>query len=1032
MNLAGPFIRRPIMTTLTMLSVLLFGVIAYRALPVSDLPNVDYPMIQVYAGLPGASPDTMAASVATTLEKEFSTIAGLDSMTSSSGRSSTSITLQFVLSRNIDAAAQDVQAAIARSVGRLPAGMPAPPTYRKVNPADSPILWLTLTSPLVPMSQLDEYGQTLIAQRISMVDGVAQVQVNGSQKYAVRIQLDPREMASRGIGIDEVADRIAEQNVSGALGFLDGAYQAATLLDNGQLMDARSYDPLVVAYPNNQPVRIKDIGAAIESVENTKTAAWYTVNGVRQRAIVLQILRQPGTNTVQVADAVKSLLPYFRTQLPASVSLDILRDGSKTIRESATDVQYTLLLTLALVVLVIFLFLRNFSATLIPSLTLPFSLIGTFTVMYLLDYSMDNLSLMALTLSVGFVVDDAIVVLENIVRHMEMGKGRLQAAFDGSREIGFTVVSMTLSLAAVFIPVLFMSGLMGKLFREFSVTIGAAVLVSGLVSLTLTPMMASRFLRDPHTIRHGRAYKVSEAIFQGMVNVYSWLLRGALRHRRITMLASLAILGATYWLFVNSSMDFIPLEDRDQIVVRTEAAQDISFESMTRHQLLLADIVQANPNVEKFMCSVGGNSGNLFVVLKPRRERQASAAEVIAQLRPKLNAVPGIRAMPAIPPPINTGGRYTKSAYQVTIQGGNLAEIYRYAVELEQKMRQMPLLTDVVTDLQQANPQLNVVIDRDKAFTLGVTPAQIEEAMLSGFGTRQVSTIMAPNNSYQVIMELLPQYQTNAAALEMLYIRSNKGNLVPLKSVASLREDVGPLAVNHSGQLPAVTVSFNLPPDVALGDAMKAVKDYTDATTPNGVTCNFQGTAAVFQSSLNSMLWLLALAVVVIYVVLGILYESFYHPITILSALPFAGFGALLTLYVFHLPLSMYAFVGIIMLIGLVKKNGIMMIDFALEVQRSEGKSAAEAIQQACVIRFRPIMMTTMAALMGGLPIAMGYGAGAESRQPLGLAVVGGLLFSQTLTLFVTPVFFVYMEKLRHWLHPRAAHPARAAAAPQA
>ncbi len=1030
MNLAGPFIRRPIMTTLTMFSVLLFGVLAYRALPVSDLPNVDYPQITVSAGLPGASPDTMASSVATPLEKEFTTIAGVDSMTSSSTQGSTTIALQFALNRDIDAAAQDVQAAIARAVRKLPANMPAPPSYRKVNSGDAPILWLTLTSPLVPMSQLDEFGQTLIGQRISMVDGVAQVQVYGSQKYAVRLQLDPRELFSRGVGINEVAAAVASQNVSGALGNLSGPYQAATLLDNGQLLDARSYEPLIVSKRNGNPVRLRDLGVALDSVENAKAAAWYTVNGVRQRAIVLAILRQPGTNTVQVADSVKALLPYFRSQLPASVSLDVLRDGSKTIRESASDVQYTLLLTLALVVLVIFLFLRNVSATLIPSLTLPFSLIGTFAVMYMLDYSMDNLSLMALTLSVGFVVDDAIVVLENIVRHMEMGKSRLQAAFDGSKEIGFTVVSMTLSLAAVFIPVLFMSGIVGRLFREFSVTIGAAVLVSGIVALTLTPMMSSRFLRDPHKIRHGHAYKVSEAIFQGMVNAYSWMLRGVLRHKLATMLLSMTVLGGMYWLFTNVSKDFIPLEDRDQISVNTEVAQDVSFDSTVEHQLALADIVQQNPNVEKFMCRAGANSGGMFLVLKPRKERKLSAAEVINELRPKLNAVPGVKVTMSIPAQINTGSRQSRSPYQLTLQGGDLAELYRYSTDLEQKMNGLKAITDISSDLQQKNPQINVTYDRDECVNRGLTPAQVQEALQSAFATRQVTTIMAPNNSYAVIMELLPQYQASPASLELLYIRSNEGDLVPLKSVARLSQDVGPLSVNHTGQLPSVTLSFNLAAGVSLGEAMDKVKALADEERPNGVTATFQGTAQAFQTSMDSMKMLLVLAIVVIYVVLGILYESFYHPITILSALPFAGFGALLTLYVFHLPLSVYAFVGIIMLIGLVKKNGIMMVDFALEVQRSEGKSAAEAIHEACIIRFRPIMMTTLAALMGGLPIAMGYGAGAESRQPLGLAVVGGLLFSQTLTLFVTPVFFVYMEKLRMWLHPAARHTPAATAAP--
>jgi HAE1 family hydrophobic/amphiphilic exporter-1 len=1024
MNIASLFIRRPIMTTLSMLSILLFGTIAYRMLPVSDLPNVDFPTIQVSASYPGANADTMASAVATPLEKEFSTISGIDSMNSTSSQGSTRIIIQFTLSRNIDAAAQDVQAAIARSARKLPPDMPTPPSYRKVNPADQPILYLTLTGPNLPMSELDEIGQTILAQRISMVDGVAQVQVMGSQKYAVRIELNPRAMAYRGIGIDEVASMVSQHNVNLPLGILSGADKIATVQANGQLTQASQYMPLIVAYRNGQPVRLSDIGTANDSVENDKTAAWYCTPRSRERAIILAIQRQPGANTMEVARAVKAILPSFRQNLPPSVSLEVLRDSSTLIEESAKDVQFTLLLTLALVVMVIFLFLRSLSATIIPSLTLPMSIVGTFAAMYLLGYSLDNLSLMALTLSVGFVVDDAIVMLENIVRHTEMGKGRMQAALDGAKEIGFTIVSMTLSLAAVFIPVLFMGGIVGRLFREFSVTIGVAVLISGGVSLTLTPMLCSRFLRPQRLAHHGLAYRVTEAAFQGMLRFYDWSLRRVLKYRRLTMVFSGVVLAATVCLFIVVPKGFIPSEDRSQIMVQTEAAQDISFSSLVNHQLELVDILQQEGDIERFMCSVGGgggvggsaNTGGMFLVLKPRKDRSLTADQLIERLRPQLAAVPGVQAFLTNPLTINIGARMSRSLYQVTLQGTDTDELNRYAADLEEKIRGMPNFQDVSSDLQLKNPQVHVEIDRDRAFTMGLTPEQIETALYTAYGTRQISTILAPNNDYQVIMELAPRYQSNPSVLSMLYVRSSNGQLVPLRAVTKLREDVGPLAINHSGQLPSVTISFNLRPGTSLGQAIDEVSALTRTSLPSGMTAGFQGTARAFQTSLGSMGWLLVLAIVVIYIVLGILYESVYHPITILSALPFAGFGALLTLLLFHAELSIYSFVGIIMLVGLVKKNGIMMVDFALEAQRSERKTASEAIHEACIIRFRPIMMTTMAALMAGLPIAMGLGAGAESRRPLGLAVVGGLLFSQTLTLYVTPVFYVYVDHLRAWL----------------
>ncbi len=1023
MNISALFIRRPIATTLAMASIMLFGLIGYKMLPVSDLPNVDYPMIQVNASLPGANPDTMASAIATPLEKEFCTIAGIDQMSSTSSQGTTSITLQFVLTRDIDAAAQDVQAAIARTLRKLPANMPAPPSYRKVNPTDQPILWLVLTSPDVRMSDLDEIGQTLIAQRVSMIDGVAQVQVFGSQKYAVRIELNPKALAARQIGVDEVADVVGDQyNVNMPLGSLIGPNRLASIQANGQIPVAEPYNQLIIAYRNGQPVRLKDVGRAFDSVENDQTAAWYVTPEKRDRAIILIIQKQPGTNTVDVCDAVKAVLPTLRDKMPASVDLTILRDASTLIRESFNDVQFTLLLTLLLVVLVIFLFLRNLSATIIPSLTLPMSIVGTFAVMYLLGYSLDNLSLMALTLSVGFVVDDAIVMLENCVRHLEMGKERVRAALDASKEIGFTIVSMTLSLAAVFIPVLFLGGIMGRLFREFSVTIGAAVLVSGFVSLTLTPMMCSRFLRNPENVKHGVAYRVTEAGFNGVLAFYNWSLWFVLRHRFATLLVAIGLLVASGFLFVVVPKGFIPNEDRDQLQADMDVAQDASFEETQRHQLQLVDIVQKDPDVTRFMSSSGANpgggganKGRMFLILKPKRTREKTADQIIDDLRPRLNAVPGVRTTLINPPVINVSGRQSRALYQLTLFDPDTVELYAYADELEQKMRAMGELTDVISDMQLKNPELDLEIDRDQAFTLGVTPLQIETALYGAYGTQQISTIFTPTNTYQVIMELDKNYQTDPGVLSMLYVRSSKGALVPLKVLAKQTESVGPLQINHTGQLPSVTISFNCRPGVSIGDAIAKINEIN--RVPNGMSSSFQGAAQVFQSALSSMIVLFGLAIIVIYIVLGILYESFYHPFTILSAIPLAAFGALLTLLIFNAELTIYAWIGIIMLVGLVKKNGIIMIDFALEAQRNEGKSAADAIHEACMVRFRPIMMTTMAALMAGLPIAFGYGAGAESRRPLGLAVVGGLLFSQTLTLYVTPVFFVYMEKLRVWLH---------------
>jgi hydrophobe/amphiphile efflux-1 (HAE1) family protein len=1012
-SMSDIFIRRPVMTVLTMVTILLFGLIGYKQLPVSDLPNVDFPTITVSAKVPGASPETMASTVATVLEKEFSSIAGIDSMSSVSTTGSTQISLQFSLDRNIDSAAQDVQAALGHAARNLPDGMPSPPSFRKSNPADFPILYISLSSPVLQLSELDRYGQTM-SQRISTIQGVAQVQVHGSQKYAVRIQLNPIALKAFDLDVDEVATAINAQNADQPMGQLNSSVRQLTLQADGQLTDAAGYRNAVVAVRNGRPLKLSEIATVIDSVEDTQSAAWFFTSTTKAQSIFLAVYKQPGTNTIKVVNAVKSVLPSLSETLPASAKLHILRDSGLPIKASVDDIQFTMLITLALVVLVIFLFIRNLSATTIPSISLPMSIVGTFAVMYLLDYSLDNMSLMALTLSVGFVVDDSIVMLENIVRHMEMGKGRMQAALDGAKEVGFTIISMTFSLVAIFIPLFFLGGIMGRLFREFSVTIGVAVLVSCLVSLTLTPMLSSRFLREPHLIHHGRAYQATEAMYQRLVDLYDRSLLFVLHHRLPTLLLSLLVLAATVYLFMIVPKGFIPAEDQGMILVSTETAQDASWDSMVQHAMKLAEITRQDPNIDRFLVRVD-TSVFMLIVLKPRSERALDVEQVIRELRPKLNSVPGIRAMPINRPPINISGRRVRSLYQITLQGLDTDQLYAAAKKLEQAMHEQPSLLDVSSDLQMENPQLKIKIDRDRALLLGISPRKIEDTLYSAYGDRIVSTINAASDQYSVILEFQPIYQTDASMLSMLYLRSGQGKLVPLTSVAKLDEGVGPLSINHTGQLPSVTLSFNTKEGVALGDVLADLQKLATSTLPNGVHASFQGNAQQFQASQASMGWLLGLAIIVIYIVLGILYESFIHPLTILTALPFAGFGALLTLMLFHTELSLYAFVGVIMLVGLVKKNGIMMVDFAVVAQQN-GKSPEEAIHQACIIRFRPIMMTTMAALMAGLPIALGYGAGAESRRPLGLAVVGGLLFSQTLTLYVTPVFYVYMDKLQQWI----------------
>jgi len=1028
MNFSELFIRRPVMTILLMIGIVVFGIVTYRSLPISDLPTVDYPTINVNASLAGASPETMAAAVATPLEKQFSTIAGIDNMTSSSTLGSTSITLQFTLDRDIDAAAQDVQAAIAKTLRQLPTGI-IPPSYQKTNPAASSIVLFALTSATLPLPQLDEVGETMIAQRLSTIDGVAQVQVFGAAKYAVRVQLDPVALAYRKIGIDEVATAINAQNVNQPTGVLWGPKTAYTLQASGQLQNALAFRTMSVTYRNGAAVELGALGRVIDDVENNRSASWY--NGVR--SIILAVQRQPGTNTVAVAKRVQAEMDALRSQVPGSVQIITLFDRSLGIEQSVHDVKFTLLLTLGLVVLVIFLFLRNLWATVIPSLALPMSILGAFPVMFVLGYSLDNLSLMALTLAVGFVVDDAIVMLENIVRHLEQGKPPLAAAVDGSKEVGFTIVSMTLSLTAVFIPIIFLGGIVGRLFREFAITIATAILVSGLVSLTFTPMLASRFLKAQSHASHGKVYAASERAYEWVVGQYKWTLDWAMRHRRAMLVFSALVLVGTGLLLKMVPKGFIPTQDTGQLNITTEAAQGTSFDDMVRRQRQVAEIVQDDPNVAALMSVAGGggpggggaNSGRLIVTLKPRKER-ADVETVVADLRRKLARLPGITAYPQIPPAIQIGGRQAKSQYQYTIQGSDVALLYPAAQKLIDAAKQSDKLQDVTSDLQLNNPQINVQIDRYRAATFGVTAGQIETTLYDAYGSRQVSTIYTPSNEYWVVLELLPQYQQDLSALNLLYVKSSNGRLVPLSSVATLEKTAGPVAVNHSGQLPSVTLSFNLAPGVSLGEGTAEVERLAAQHLPSGFTTGFSGTAQVFQSTQAGLLVLVVLAVFVIYMVLGVLYESFIHPLTILSGLPFAAFGALLALLVFHIELSVFAFVGIILLIGIVKKNAIMMVDFALEAEQKEGRAPADAIVHAAHIRFRPIMMTTMSALVGTLPVAMATGAGAESRRPLGIAVVGGLLFSQLITLYITPVVYTYLDPYNRRVSRRLAREERA------
>jgi HAE1 family hydrophobic/amphiphilic exporter-1 len=1021
-NFSELWIRRPVMTILVMTAILFFGLISYNSLPINNLPAVEFPTISVSASLPGASPETMATTVAKPLEKQFATIAGLEAMSSVNSLGQTQITLQFSLQRHVDDCAQDVNAKIAAARGELPTEMPTPPTYDKFNPSDWPIIYFALTSDTLPLNTINTYADTLLSQNFSTVYGVGQVQNLAPQKYAVRIQLNPKALANRGIGIDDVGNAIRTANVNLPQGTLDGSYQRFTVDSKGQLLTADPYRSLIVAYQNGYPVRVGDIGTALDSVQEDRVAAWYLTKGKTREAIVLAIKKQPGANTVKVSDDVKALIPKLKTMLPQAIEWDILYDQATYIRDSIEDVQFTLVITILLVVVVIFLFLRSIKPTIIPSIAVPLSLIATFAVMNLLGYSKNNLSLMALVLSVGFVVDDAIVMLENIVRHQEMGEKPMTASLNGSREIGFTIISMTLSLVVVFIPILFMPDVVGRLFREFAVCIAVAILISGFISITLTPMMCSRILKSSGKEKgKNRFHAASERVFDRALALYGRGLTWSLDHRGFVLLFTAVIITGTIYLFKVMPAGFLPSQDQNFFQAFTQAPDRISFDDLVKHQTAVHNIVRDDPDVVQALSVVGypnSNNGVIFANLSDLKKRgERPVDKLLQELRPKVNAVPGIVTFLQNPPPIAIGATSSLALYQYTLQSSNLDELYRYTDILEGKMKSIPGLVDVNSDIKLSNPKLEIIIDRDKASALGLSLQQIQDTFFSAYARRKISTIYTSTDAFYVILEVEPQYRMDPSALSMMYVKSNTGKLVQLDTIATISQGVGPLTVNHVGQLPGSTIAFNLERNHSIGDAVAAINNAAkEANVPHAIGRSFQGSAQAFQKSFASMGYLLIVTVLIIYIVLGILYESFIHPITILSALPLAGFGALLSLWIFGMELDMYAYVGIIMLIGIVKKNGIMMVDFAVEAERTEKLTSTESIHKACMVRFRPIMMTTMAALFGTLPIAVGWGAGGDARQPMGVAVVGGLFFSQLMTLFVTPVFYVYFDRINKWM----------------
>ncbi len=1025
MSISTPFIRKPVATSLLMAALVLVGIAAYPLLPVAPLPRVDFPTIAVSASLPGASPETMASTVAQPLERQFSQISGVSQLTSVSVLGSTQVTVQFDLDRNIDAAAGDVLAAINAAGGQLPKDLPSPPTYRKVNPADSPILILAVQSDTLPLIEVDDYADNILSQQISQIAGVSQVSIGGEQKRSVHIQVDPARLAAMNLSLEDVRNTLTNLTVDSAKGSIDGTRQSYALYDNDQLTEAKQYQNAIIAYRNGAPIRVSDIGVAVDGPENTRLAGWQ--NG--HRGIQLLIFKQPGANVINTVARIRAELPRLAAAIPPSVHVTTVMDRTLTIQASVKDVQFTLLISIALVVMVIFVFLRSFWATVIPSVTVPVSLVGTFAVMYLLGYSLDNLSLMALTIAVGFVVDDAIVMLENIYRYVEEGMKPMEAALRGAGEIGFTIVSISVSLVAVFIPLLLMGGIVGRLFREFAMTVSIAVVVSGIVSLTLTPMMCSRFLRHHHGT-HGRLYRLVEAMFDGMIGFYQRTLDVALRFQFITLCAFIATVAVTGFLFVKIPKGFFPSQDTGIIVGITQGSQDISFAEMAQRQMALAQVVGENPNVQSYSSSIGAglggqteNNGRIYISLKPWDERQSNAQQVIAQLAQSARAIPGAQLFMQAGQDINIGGRLAKTQYQFTLQDADIGELYQWAPKLLDKLRGITAVRDLATDQQMAGTTATLTIDRDAASRFGITPQQIDDTLYDAFGQRQIAQYFTQINSYHLILEVPPGMQGDKETLGKLYVKSSNGAAVPLSAIVKVDTSVvAPLSVSHQSQFPSVTLSFNLAAGAALGDAVSAIETAMGQMgTPASLTGTFQGTAQAFQSSLSSEPYLIAAALVAVYIILGVLYESYILPLTILSTLPSAGVGALLMLLIGQYDLSIIAMIGVILLIGIVKKNGIMMVDFAISAERQDGATPFDAIRQACLLRFRPILMTTMAALLGGLPLMLGSGAGSELRKPLGFAMVGGLLLSQILTLYTTPVIYLYLDKLQHVLAPRRA-----------